>query len=167
MQQQPKHDLGAFVNIQWRGSLFDLGIQLVGSCVNYPDGAQDDIASLSELAYKHGLGLHVDCCLGSFIVPFLEPAGLAKGDSMGRFKLAPFDFRLKGVTSISCDTHKVCFSGISLNELELTLSIQYGFAPKGTSVIMYRTPELRRFQYYVNPSWVGGVYASPGLSGSR
>ncbi|TEB10259.1 sphinganine-1-phosphate aldolase [Coprinellus micaceus] len=124
-------------------------ILLVGSCINYPDGTQDDIAALSELALKHNLGLHVDCCLGSFIVPFLEPAGLANGDANGKYKLTPFDFRLKGVTSISCDTHK------------------YGFAPKGTSVIMYRTPELRRFQYYVYAEWVGGVYASPSMSGSR
>ncbi|KAJ2922577.1 hypothetical protein H1R20_g14529, partial [Candolleomyces eurysporus] len=124
-------------------------ILLVGSAINYPDGAEDDIAGLSALAEKYGLGLHVDCCLGSFIVAFLEPAGLANGDAKGKYKLSPFDFRLKGVTSISCDTHK------------------YGFAPKGTSVIMYRTPELRRFQYYVNPGWTGGLYASPGLSGSR
>ncbi|TEB09707.1 PLP-dependent transferase, partial [Coprinellus micaceus] len=58
-------------------------ILLVGSCINYPDGTQDDIAALSELALKHNLGLHVDCCLGSFIVPFLEPAGLANGDANG------------------------------------------------------------------------------------
>jgi len=124
-------------------------IMLVGSCVNFPDGNQDDIEALSVLAKTYNVGLHVDCCLGSFIVPFLEPAGLAKGDSRGRYALTPFDFTVAGVTSISCDTHK------------------YGFAPKGTSVIMYRTAELRRFQYYVNPSWPGGVYASPGFSGSR
>lgn len=34
-------------------------------------------------------------------------------------------------------------------------------------MIMYRTPELRRFQYYVYPEWMGGVYASPSMSGSR
>jgi len=122
---------------------------LVGSCVNFPDGNQDDIVGLSALAKKYKLGLHVDCCLGSFIVPFLEPSGLALGSSKGRYKLTPFDFSVEGVTSISCDTHK------------------YGFAPKGTSVIMYRTAELRKHQYYVNPSWPGGVYASPSMSGSR
>jgi len=63
--------------------------------------------------------------------------------------MPPFDFRIDGVTSISCDTHK------------------YGFAPKGTSVVMYRTAALRRFQYDVNPEWPGGVYASPSISGSR
>ena len=44
---------------------------------------------------------------------------------------------------------------------------QYGFAPKGNSVIMYRDAQLRRFQYYINPDWVGGVYASPSIAGSR
>ena len=52
--------------------------------------------------------MHVDCCLGSFIVPFLEKAGLANGEA-GEYALEPFDFRVKGVTSISCDTHKVKF----------------------------------------------------------
>ncbi|KZS98485.1 PLP-dependent transferase, partial [Sistotremastrum niveocremeum HHB9708] len=115
-------------------------IMLVGSAVNFPDGCMDDIEGLSALALKHNIGLHVDCCLGSFIVPFLDDAG---------FPTRPFDFRVKGVTAISCDTHK------------------YGFAPKGSSVIMYRTPELRQYQYYVNPDWAGGVYASPSIAGSR
>ncbi|KAH9944721.1 PLP-dependent transferase [Amylocystis lapponica] len=115
-------------------------IMLVGSAINFPDGCQDDIVGLSKLAIKHSVGLHVDCCLGGFIMPFLEEAG---------FPVKPFDFRVPGVTSISCDTHK------------------YGFAPKGNSVVMYRSAQLRRFQYYVNPDWVGGVYASPSIAGSR
>ncbi|KAJ7077267.1 pyridoxal phosphate-dependent transferase [Mycena belliarum] len=123
-------------------------IMVVGSTINFPDGNQDDIEGLGKLALKYKIGLHVDCCLGSFIVPYLEKAGLAEG-SNGKYKLLPFDFRVPGVTAISCDTHK------------------YGFAPKGSSVIMYRDSDLRRYQYYVNPHWTGGVYASPSLSGSR
>ncbi|KAJ3749466.1 pyridoxal phosphate-dependent transferase [Lentinula detonsa] len=123
-------------------------IMLVGSTINFPDGNQDDIVALGALASAYNIGLHVDCCLGSFIVPYLEKAGLAEG-SNGKYKLHPFDFRVNGVTSISCDTHK------------------YGFAPKGTSVVMYKNAALRRFQYYVYPDWSGGVYASPSLSGSR
>jgi len=115
-------------------------IMIVGSAINFPDGCQDDITALGKLAQKYNIGLHVDCCLGSFILPFLEKAG---------FPSEPFDFRVEGVTAISCDTHK------------------YGFAPKGSSVIMYRSAELRQYQYYVNPVWAGGVYASPGLAGSR
>ncbi|KAF8893548.1 pyridoxal phosphate-dependent transferase [Infundibulicybe gibba] len=124
-------------------------IMIAGSAVGFPDGNQDDIVALGKLAAGHGIGLHVDCCLGSFVVPYIEQAGLADGMD-GRYRLHPFDFRVQGVTSISCDTHK------------------YGFAPKGTSVIMYRNAELRRYQYYVNPHWsAGGVYASPSISGSR
>ncbi|KAJ6521913.1 pyridoxal phosphate-dependent transferase [Mycena vulgaris] len=123
-------------------------IMIVGSTINFPDGNQDDIEGLGKLAAKYKIGLHVDCCLGSFIVPYLEKAGLSEGVD-GKYKLLPFDFRVPGVTAISCDTHK------------------YGFAPKGSSVIMYRDAELRRYQYYVNPDWTGGVYASPSLSGSR
>ncbi|KAG2016391.1 glutamate decarboxylase, variant 3 [Coprinopsis cinerea AmutBmut pab1-1] len=89
-------------------------ILLVGSCVNFPDGNQDDIAALSDLAVRYNIGLHVDCCLGSFIVPFLEPTGLSGGNGKGKYKLEPFDFKLPGVTSISCDTHKVCHSTFAL-----------------------------------------------------
>ncbi|KAK0476839.1 sphinganine-1-phosphate aldolase [Armillaria novae-zelandiae] len=123
-------------------------IMLVGSSVNFPDGNQDDIVALGALAATYNIGLHVDCCLGSFIMPFLEKAGLADGVN-GKYKMIPFDFRVNGVTSISCDTHK------------------YGFAPKGTSVIMYRDAALREFQYYVYPDWMGGAYGSPSFSGSR
>lgn len=115
-------------------------ILLVGSAPNFPHGIIDDISALSKLALKKRLPLHVDCCLGSFLVPFLDKAG---------FETVPFDFRLKGVTSISCDTHK------------------YGFAPKGNSTVLYRTQALRTYQYFVDPSWSGGVYASPGIAGSR
>lgn len=115
-------------------------IMLVGSAPNFPHGIIDDIAGLSRLALRNKLCLHVDCCLGSFVIACLEKAG---------FEAEPFDFRLKGVTSISCDTHK------------------YGFAPKGNSTVLYRTAALRTYQYYVCPDWSGGVYASPGLAGSR
>ncbi|KAF3188038.1 hypothetical protein TWF106_011641 [Orbilia oligospora] len=115
-------------------------VLLVGSAPNFPHGIIDDIQGLSRLALRKKIPLHVDACLGSFIVPFLEKAG---------FKSEPFDFRLKGVTSISCDTHK------------------YGFAPKGNSTLIYRNSQLRAYQYYINTHWTGGIYASPNLSGSR
>ncbi|KKA27998.1 hypothetical protein TD95_004851 [Thielaviopsis punctulata] len=115
-------------------------VLLVGSAPNFPHGLIDDIEGLSKLAVKNNLCLHVDCCLGSFLMPFLEKAG---------YKPPKFDFRLPGVTSISCDTHK------------------YGFAPKGNSTVLYRSARLRSYQYYVSPDWSGGVYASPGLAGSR
>lgn len=115
-------------------------ILIAGSAPNFPHGMIDDIAGLSRLALKHKICLHVDCCLGSFLVPFMLRAG---------FSCPPFDFRLPGVTSISCDTHK------------------YGFAPKGNSVVMYRNRELRAYQYFITATWPGGVYASPSIAGSR
>ena len=44
---------------------------------------------------------------------------------------------------------------------------KYAFCPKGSSVIMYRSAALRRYQYYVMTDWSGGVYASPSMAGSR
>jgi len=115
-------------------------VLIAGSAVNYPHGVMDDIEALGQLALKHNVGLHVDCCLGSFMVAFAEKAG---------YKLPLFDFRVPGVTAISCDTHK------------------YGFAPKGSSIMMYHTKELRRYQYFSLPTWPGGIYASPSVAGSR
>ena len=89
---------------------------------------------------SRGINLHVDGCLGGFI--------LAWGQELC-YPVPTFDFRLPGVTSISADTHK------------------YGFALKGSSVLLYRNPELRRLQYFIVPDWPGGLYTSPGMSGSR
>lgn len=116
-------------------------ILLVGSAPNFPHGIVDDIPALSALAIRHNIPLHVDCCLGGFIVPFAEEAGLSLPYQV--------DFRVAGVTSISADTHK------------------YGFAPKGSSVILYRSNRVRQYQYYVTTEWSGGVYATPTAAGSR
>ncbi|EEC06078.1 sphingosine phosphate lyase, putative [Ixodes scapularis] len=70
-------------------------IMLVGSCPQFPHGAIDPIEQISELGVKYGVPVHVDACLGGFLVAFMEDAG---------FPLRPFDFRLPGVTSISADT---------------------------------------------------------------
>ncbi len=115
-------------------------IALVGSAPAFPHGIIDPISELSDLALEHGVGLHVDACLGGFVLPWAERLGAP---------VPPFDFRLSGVTSMSADTHK------------------YGYAAKGTSVVLYRSPELRRFQYYTATDWPGGLYYSPTLAGSR
>lgn len=54
-----------------------------------------------QLAERYKLPLHVDACLGGFLITFMDKAG---------FPLEPFDFRVNGVTSISADTHKVSFA---------------------------------------------------------
>ncbi|KAJ2311987.1 Dihydrosphingosine phosphate lyase [Coemansia sp. RSA 2704] len=115
-------------------------VLIVGSSATYPHGVADDLVALNDLALKHKVGFHIDSCLGSFIMPFLKEAG---------FPEVVCDFRLPGVTSISCDTHK------------------YGFAPKGTSVVMYANKQLRHYQYFTIATWPGGIYASPTIAGSR
>lgn len=118
----------------------DNTIAVVGSAANYPHGLIDPIEELGALALDRDIGLHVDGCLGGFLLPWVEDLG---------FQVAPWDFRVPGVTSISADTHK------------------YGYALKGTSVLLYASPDLRRHQYFTYPDWPGGLYLSPGLAGSR
>lgn len=115
-------------------------IAVIGSAITFPHGVIDPIEELSELAGKRGIGLHVDACLGGFILPWADKLG---------YDVPLIDFRLPGVTSISADTHK------------------YGYAAKGTSVILYRSQELRRYQYFTATDWPGGLYLSPTFAGSR
>ncbi|CAL1538873.1 unnamed protein product [Lymnaea stagnalis] len=113
---------------------------LVASAPQFPHGIIDPVVDVAKLGLEFDIPVHVDSCLGGFLLPFMEKAG---------FALPPFDFRVPGVTSISADTHK------------------YGFTPKGSSVIMYSNKELRARQFFVQTDWAGGIYASPTLAGSR
>ncbi len=115
-------------------------VVMVGSAPSFPHGMVDPIAELSEMARRRGIGFHTDACLGGFVLPWAEELG---------YRVPPFDFRLPGVTSMSADTHK------------------YGYAAKGTSVVLYRTPALRRYQYFTIADWPGGLYFSPTIAGSR
>jgi len=115
-------------------------VAIVGSACQYSHGTVDPIESMGEIAQRRKVGLHVDCCLGGFLVPFMEKAG---------FKLPLFDFRVSGVTSISCDPHK------------------YGFAAKGSSVVMFANRSLRHYMYCYLTEWSGGIYATPTMTGSR
>ena len=118
----------------------DQTIALVGSACNYGYGTIDPIDELSELALSRGVGLHVDGCLGGFILPFGEELG---------WDIPVFDYRLPGVTSISADTHK------------------YGYGFKGSSVVSFRDKAYRNAQYFFLTGWTGGKYCSPGMEGSR
>ena len=116
-------------------------IALVASAPHFPHGIVDPVEEVCALGLSWGIPVHVDACLGGFIIAFMEKAGLELDER--------FDFRVEGVTSISCDTHK------------------YGFAPKGSSCILYRNAALRKYQMHSQPNWPGGVYASPTIAGSR
>jgi sphinganine-1-phosphate aldolase len=115
-------------------------VVVAASTPGFPHGVIDPIPELSEMARERGVGFHTDACLGGFVLPWAERLG---------YDIPLFDFRLPGVTSMSADTHK------------------YGYAAKGTSVVLYRGRELRRHQFYVATEWPGGLYYSPSLAGSR
>ncbi|MCP4223145.1 MAG: aspartate aminotransferase family protein [Actinomycetia bacterium] len=115
-------------------------VALIGSATNYGYGTIDSIEELAAMALAHGIGLHVDACLGGFILPW--------GEALG-YDLPLWDFRVPGVTSISADTHKYA----------------YGF--KGTSVLAFADKALRNGQYFYVADWTGGKYCSPGIDGSR
>ena len=72
--------------------------QLVGSSPNFPYGTKDNIEAIAQLGVQYDIPVHVDACLGGFLLCFMPDAG---------FPVEPFDFTLPGVTSISADTHKV------------------------------------------------------------
>jgi glutamate/tyrosine decarboxylase-like PLP-dependent enzyme len=115
-------------------------VAIIGSACNYGYGTVDPITELGQVALERGVGLHVDGCLGGFILPW--------GRELG-YDIPAFDFSVPGVTTISADTHK------------------YGYAFKGTSVLAFRDRALRNSQYFFNTSWTGGKYCSPGMDGSR
>jgi sphinganine-1-phosphate aldolase len=115
-------------------------IAMIGSACSFPHGVIDPIEALSSFALRRGVGFHTDACLGGFILGFANEAG---------FPVPKFDFSLPGVTSMSADTHK------------------FGYAAKGTSVVLYRGKALRRSQYFTSPEWTGGLYVTPGFAGSR
>jgi sphinganine-1-phosphate aldolase len=91
-------------------------VLVVGSAPQYPQGVVDPIPEIAALAASVGANCHVDACMGGFVLPFAE--------MLGR-DVPPWDFRVEGVHSISADVHKL------------------GYAPKGVSVILHRTKELR------------------------
>jgi glutamate/tyrosine decarboxylase-like PLP-dependent enzyme len=129
------------VDVAAVAELVDAGtIALVGSAPSYPHGVVDPIEGLAALAARHGVGCHVDACLGGFLLPWVERLGRT---------VPPWDLRVPGVTSISADLHK------------------YGFAAKGASVVVYRDAALRRHQFQVETGWPGGIWLSPTIAGTR
>jgi glutamate/tyrosine decarboxylase-like PLP-dependent enzyme len=115
-------------------------IALVASAPQYPHGVVDPVEDVARAARERGLPVHVDACVGGFVLPWIERLGRP---------LPPWDFRVPGVTSISADLHK------------------YGYTAKGASVLLWRSMDLMRHQFYIATDWPGGIYASPSMPGTR
>jgi len=110
------------------------------SAPNWPFGTVDPVKEIAEVAKDKKVLLHVDACLGGFILPFFEKLGE---------NVPEFDFRVDGVTSISLDVHK------------------YGYAPKGSSIVLFRNAELKKHSMYVDVSSPGYVFVNQAVLSSR
>lgn len=113
---------------------------IVANAYSYPHGAMDPIEDLAQLAAEWKIACHVDACIGGFVLPFMEEMGI---------DVPLWDFRVPGVTEISVDIHK------------------YGFAPKGSSVILHRDDDWAWLQTYFYSEWGSGLYATPAIAGAR
>lgn len=115
-------------------------VLVVGSAPQYPQGVVDPIPEIAALAAARDVSCHVDACMGGVTLTYLARLG---------HDIPPWNFSVDGVTSISVDLHK------------------FGYAAKGASVIAHRTKGLRGYQVYVTENWLGGLYGSSGVLGTK
>lgn len=115
-------------------------IMMVGGAPPFPYGLVDPIPQMAAVAARYGIWLHVDACIGGFVLPFAE--------AMGR-PVPMFDFRLPAVRSMSIDYHK------------------YGYAVRGCSAVILRDASLGEFQSFSSSVWPAGRYDSDTMAGSR
>jgi glutamate/tyrosine decarboxylase-like PLP-dependent enzyme len=123
-----------------RSLIDDETILVVGSAPSYPQGVIDPIAEIAALADERNINCHVDACMGGVTLPFLAQLGES---------ITPWDFRCVGVTSISVDLHK------------------YGYTSKGAGVLLHRDKTLRNDQTFITDNWLGGMYGSSGILGTK
>jgi len=115
-------------------------ILLVASAPQYPHGIVDPIEEIGSLALQNDLPLHIDACIGGFMLTWARKLG---------YEVPNFDFSVPGVTSISTDIHK------------------YGFGTKGASVLLFKNSDIRKYQYFIYLKWPGGILVSPTMQGTR
>jgi glutamate/tyrosine decarboxylase-like PLP-dependent enzyme len=123
-----------------RAAVDENTILIVGSAPQYPQGVVDPIVHLAAIALEHDINCHVDACMGGVTLPYLEDLGE---------EIAPWDFRVDGVTSISVDLHK------------------YGYTSKGAGVLLHKNKKLRSDQTFMTDNWLGGMYGSSGILGTK
>ena len=115
----------------------DNTILVACSAPQYPQGVVDPLERIGAEAMRRGIPFHVDACMGGMLLPFLAPSNLS------------WNFSAPGVTSMSVDLHK------------------YGYTAKGAGVIVYANKELRQHQTFFTDNWLGGMYGSSGILGTK
>lgn len=115
-------------------------VLVVASAPQYPQGVIDPVADIAAIGLDRDINVHVDACMGGVTLHFLERLGES---------IPMWDFRVPGVTSMSVDLHK------------------YGYTAKGASVLIHRNKKLRSYQTFVTDNWLGGMYGSSGILGTK
>ncbi|KRB78050.1 pyridoxal-dependent decarboxylase [Nocardioides sp. Root190] len=115
-------------------------VLVVASAPSYAHGVVDPVTEIAAAAAERGVRCHVDACIGGWVLPYAA--------RLGR-EVAPWTFAVEGVTSISTDLHK------------------YAYAPKGASLLLHRTPALRRPQYFAHAGWPGYTMLNATLQSTR
>ncbi|WP_409180165.1 pyridoxal phosphate-dependent decarboxylase family protein [Amycolatopsis sp. VS8301801F10] len=118
----------------------DSTVLVVASAPSYAHGVVDPISEIAAAASARGVRMHVDACIGGWVLPYFAKLGA---------ELPPFDFRVPGVTSISVDLHK------------------YAYCAKGVSVLLHASAELRRTHFFASAAWPGYTMLNPTLQSTR
>ena len=106
----------------------DRTVLVVASAPSYAHGVVDPVPEIAAAAAARGVRCHVDACIGGWVLPYAVRLGRP---------VTPWTFAVEGVASISVDLHK------------------YAYAPKGTSILLHRTPALRAPQFFASADWPG------------
>ena len=123
-----------------RAAVDECTVLLVASAPSYAHGVVDPVTEIAAIAAERGLRCHVDACIGGWVLPYARRSGRSVPD---------WTFEVEGVTSISVDLHK------------------YAYAPKGASLLLHRTPELRRSQYFASAAWPGYTMLNSTMQSTR
>ena len=113
---------------------------VVGSAPAYPHGVMDPIEALAAAAAARDVWMHVDACVGGYLVPIAAMLGAP---------IAPWDFAVPGVVSISADLHK------------------YGYAAKGASTLFFADEASYAGMAWTFDDWPRGMYKTDTLVGTR
>lgn len=118
----------------------DNTIGIVGIAGTTGLGVVDDIPALSDIAVDYGIPLHVDAAFGGFVIPFAKALG---------YELPDFDFKLKGVQSVTIDPHKM------------------GMAPIPAGGIVFRKKKYIEAINVLAPYLAGGKIFQATITGTR
>jgi glutamate/tyrosine decarboxylase-like PLP-dependent enzyme len=125
---------------QIEAAITDNTVLVACSAPAYPYGLVDPVAQIAAVAASRAVRCHVDACFGGWTLPYLRRLGI---------DVPPFDFSVPGVSSISVDLHK------------------YAYAPKGVSVLLHRSDDLRAPQYFAYAGWPGYTVVNPTITSTR